>query len=260
MYDQRSHNLAWDPRPMNSFRDLVNVPSFVPRGPSLSLPQSPEMQPSDLEEDLPQILFKGAIIMVEQHSQAEDALNLIRHESIVGFDMEWKPNSAPGDDHPIALVQISGASVCLLFRINLLGSIPEALEDLLTSPSILKIGHTIDYNDGLKLKEQHGISLDNVVDIKEMAISRNLYPLGLKALTRSFLHCHLDKKHAVSDWEQEVLSRAQIQYAATDAWVSRAIYLKMMPPSKEAQLSHSFLQKWMKTTFDCPVCSREFKD
>ncbi|PRP72784.1 ribonuclease D [Planoprotostelium fungivorum] len=239
---------------------LLDAPSFIPRD-AVGSPSRLSLDMIQQEEDrLPQILFKGAIVMVEQLSQAEDALKLIAHETIVGFDMEWKPNLLPGDNHPIALIQISGVSVCILFRINLLGCIPNSLVELLTSHSICKIGHTIDHNDAQKLEEQHGITLHNVIDIKEIAITKNLYPLGLKALTRSFLHCYLDKKHAVSDWEQQILSRAQIQYAATDAWVSRAIYLKMATRSEDEVKSNNLLKKWMKTTFDCPICNREFKD
>eukprot|EP01117_Protostelium_nocturnum_P020371 TRINITY_DN9123_c0_g1_i1.p1 TRINITY_DN9123_c0_g1~~TRINITY_DN9123_c0_g1_i1.p1 ORF type:complete len:416 (-),score=110.96 TRINITY_DN9123_c0_g1_i1:205-1452(-) len=210
------------------------------------------------EQILPTILFRGEVFVIDQHYQVMSGLAMIKNEKILGFDMEWKPNLSEGEDNPIALIQISSFSICLLFRMNILGNIPPLLRDLLVNPSVTKVGHTLDLSDSLKLKEQYGIEMNNVVDIKEIAIQMNIYPLGLKALTRTFLRCYLDKKLAVSNWEEEVLSREQIYYAATDAWISRILYFKMTSQSIESENINAIIYKW--AIFGCAVCTKEFRN
>ena len=42
------------------------------------------------------------------------------------------------------------------------------------------------------------------------------------------LNIRISKAQQVSNWENPVLSKAQIDYAATDAWLCREVYLRLI--------------------------------
>jgi len=50
---------------------------------------------------------------------------------------------------------------------------------------------------------------------------------GLRNLAASLLGVRVSKKARLTNWEARTLTEAQICYAATDAWVSRELYLAM---------------------------------
>ena len=50
---------------------------------------------------------------------------------------------------------------------------------------------------------------------------------GLRSLTAIFLKQRISKGAQLSNWERSKLSRSQISYAATDAWISRELHLVM---------------------------------
>ena len=51
---------------------------------------------------------------------------------------------------------------------------------------------------------------------------------GLRSLAALLLGFRISKRAQVSNWAKPTLTDAQIQYAATDAWVSRDLYLHIM--------------------------------
>jgi ribonuclease D len=50
---------------------------------------------------------------------------------------------------------------------------------------------------------------------------------GLRKLSAIILGFRISKKQQVSNWEAPELTDAQLQYAATDAWVCYEIYKKL---------------------------------
>ena len=51
--------------------------------------------------------------------------------------------------------------------------------------------------------------------------------LGLRGMGALLLGFRISKKEQISNWGKGELTRSQIAYAATDAWVGREIYLHM---------------------------------
>ena len=51
--------------------------------------------------------------------------------------------------------------------------------------------------------------------------------IGAKKLSALVLGIRISKKQQVSNWEAKELSAAQLDYAATDAWICREIYLRL---------------------------------
>ena len=51
---------------------------------------------------------------------------------------------------------------------------------------------------------------------------------GLRGLAAYILRFRISKQAQTSNWNIKTLSKKQILYAATDAWVGRELYLKFM--------------------------------
>ena len=54
----------------------------------------------------------------------------------------------------------------------------------------------------------------------------------MKKLAANILGVRISKSQQLSNWEAEELSAAQQMYAATDAWVCREMYLKLLKSEK----------------------------
>ena len=55
---------------------------------------------------------------------------------------------------------------------------------------------------------------------------------SVKKMTAIILGFRISKTQQLSNWEAETLSEPQCKYAATDAWVCREMYLKLMKSEK----------------------------
>ena len=51
--------------------------------------------------------------------------------------------------------------------------------------------------------------------------------IGAKKLSALILGIRISKKQQLSNWETDRLSTKQIDYAATDAWICREIFIKI---------------------------------
>jgi len=204
-------------------------------------PQSPI---AGERKELMQVHFGGKIILVENHDEVAEAMNALHGEKLLGFDMEWKPNGE-GQDNPIALIQLASSTVCVLFRMLKLGFMPTKLRNLLVNRHVCKVGHTVDDSDALKLQQQYGVTCCNIIDVKEISREMGFFPLSLKALTADILGYYLDKTLAVSNWDFDQLTEEQKIYAATDAWVTREVFLQLTP--------------LMSPCMECQTCFKQFR-
>jgi ribonuclease D len=133
--------------------------------------------------------------------------------------------------HKVALIQISSADCCFLFRLNEHGIFP-ALVELMTNPEILKIGLSLhdDFHNirrRLKFEPQGFIDLQNIVGdygIEEMSLTKIYAILFCKKISKS---------QRLTNWEADCLTELQKRYAALDAWACLKIYEKLctMPKS-----------------------------
>jgi ribonuclease D len=67
------------------------------------------------------------------------------------------------------------------------------------------------------------------VDIGAIAQQANFRRHSLQALSALVLGHSICKAQQMSNWTRAKLSDAQITYAATDAWVSRELALRLLP-------------------------------
>jgi ribonuclease D len=178
-------------------------------------------------KELPIEKFEGEIILIDEAENAAKAFTEIALEKVIGIDTETKPAFKKGVFHKTALIQIATTKKVFLFRLNKIG-FPKALAQLLSNPQIEKIGIAV-IQDMKELRQQF-ISFESkeVVDLNILCKNMGFENIGAKNLSALVLGHNISKRQQTSNWETPVLSDAQMSYAATDAWICREIYLKLL--------------------------------
>lgn len=174
---------------------------------------------------LPRKSFNGEIIYVDSPEAFHKFFPEINGNKLLGFDTETKPSFKKGENNEVALLQLSTAEKAFLFRLNFIG-MPSPLAEILSDPNVIKAGVALrDDISGLqKLRDFEPAGFIDLQDyVKEFAIEDN----GLKKLVANILGFQISKRQQTSNWEHETLTEAQIEYAATDAWVCNLIYRRL---------------------------------
>ena len=65
------------------------------------------------------------------------------------------------------------------------------------------------------------------IDLQKYAETFGIESKGLNKLTAIVLKFRISKSQQVTNWENKVLTQAQMIYAATDAWVCYRIYREL---------------------------------
>ncbi len=167
--------------------------------------------------------YEGEIVLIEEEMGFREAIEEISSESIIGIDTETRPSFRKGVKYPVALIQIATRNKVYLFRINKAG-FNKKLVKILEDPDTVKVGIAV-HHDLDELKEFQPFEAENVVDLNTYCQEMGFISIGLKKLTALILGFRVSKRQRVSNWEAESLSPAQVNYAATDAWVCREIFL-----------------------------------
>jgi ribonuclease D len=100
------------------------------------------------------------------------------------------------------------------------------LLSILENPAVIKTGVAV-HDDMRFLNAVRPFRPASVIDLGEVARLNNVENRGLRGLAALFLGLRISKTEHCSNWGHGDLSPRQISYAATDAWISRALYLKM---------------------------------
>ena len=175
---------------------------------------------------LPLVSYDGPVTLVDSDRAIDSAVSDMRKESILGFDTESRPSFKKGQNYPVALVQLGGAERIWLFQVQKFEYF-QPLWDLLSDPDIIKAGVAIQ-DDIKKLQELHPFEPAGFVEIATMTQQAGILNTGLRSLAALLLNARISKRAQVSNWAKDVLTDAQIQYACTDAWMSRRIYMHML--------------------------------
>lgn len=169
--------------------------------------------------------YQGEIVLINEIDQANKALKELLKCDVVGIDTESRPAFKKGQYFPVSLVQLAGKEKVYLIRLLKTGPLP-LLKQLLENENILKVGIAI--HDDLKdLSKSLAHSANNIIDLNQFAQSKGFKSIGAKKLSALVLNIRISKAQQVSNWENATLSQAQIDYAATDAWLCREVYLKI---------------------------------
>ena len=176
--------------------------------------------------------FPGKIQVIDSvGSEFNRAITYLRSQKIIGFDTETRPTFSP--DQPrygVALLQLSGPDKAFLFRINKMG-MHRRLCNLLASEKVIKVGAAI-HDDILGLQRKHDFAPSQFVDLQKIVCEWGIRDKSVKKMAAIILGFRVSKTQQLSNWEAETLSEAQCRYAATDAWVCREMYIKLLNSEK----------------------------
>ena len=162
---------------------------------------------------------------INKQKDVAPAVQRLKGTKVLGFDTETRPSFKSGEAYPPALLQLASDREVCIFQLHQI-EFPNALNRLLANPDILKVGVAIGY-DVLKLLEVMKFCPSGFVELGEMASKLGIKNLGVRSLTALLFGFRLSKHARCSMWDTKKLSDIQINYAATDAWASREIYMKL---------------------------------
>lgn len=190
------------------------------------------ISPEEIEH-LEPMSFPGKIKVIE--STGLDFLRAVAYlksQKVIGFDTESRPNFAPHQPHyGVSLLQLSGSHRAYLFRIKMMGGIPKALRKILSDEKILKVGAAV--NDDVRgLVKNTDFAPKSFLDLQKMVWEYGIKDKSVKKMAAIILGVKISKAQQLSNWEAPVLSGAQQAYAATDAWICREMYLKLLASEK----------------------------
>ena len=177
--------------------------------------------------------FPGEIHVIDTLGEEfGKAVSYLKQQKIIGFDTETRPTFSPDQrSNGTALLQLSGAEKAFLFRIKQMGGIPRRLCAILANPAIVKVGAAI-HDDVHGLQKFVGFQPQNFVDLQKIGWEYGIRDKSVKKMAAIILGFKISKAQQLSNWEAEKLSESQQRYAATDAWVCREMYLRLMQSEK----------------------------
>lgn len=183
-------------------------------------------------EMLPHASFPGKIhVITEPGPELDHAIAYLRRQKVIGFDTESRPVFSPDQPHSgEALLQLSGKNEAFLFRLKMLG-LPARVASIMASPRIVKVGAAV-LDDLRGLKKYCPFKESNVIDLQKIVWEWGIRDKSVKKMAAIILGIRISKTQQLSNWEAPVLSESQQTYAATDAWVCREMYLKLLSEEK----------------------------
>lgn len=178
--------------------------------------------------------YRGVIELIETIDAVDAAVLEIRQETIIGIDTETKPMFKRGQKHAVALLQVATQAKVYLFRLNKIG-LPQNLAEVMADAKIRKVGIALK-DDFVALRSRTTFEPNHVVDLNTLCQENGFTSIGAKKLAALILGFRISKRQQTSNWEAETLSQAQMEYAATDAWICREIILKLKPTNGHGRI------------------------
>lgn len=187
--------------------------------------------PDEIQK-LDYVSFPGKIYVIDSvGAEFNRAIAYLRSQKVIGFDTETRPTFSPQQPrYGVALLQLSGRDKAFLFRINKMG-MHRRLCNLLADARIMKIGAAI-HDDIRGLQKKHDFAPAGFVDLQKIVWEWGIRDKSVKKMAAIIMGARVSKTQQLSNWEADSLSESQQMYAATDAWVCREMYLKLMASEK----------------------------
>lgn len=180
---------------------------------------------SDQINDLPLRHYAGPISIVSTAQDVAAAALYLRDEALLGFDTESRPAFRVGEQHPVSLLQLAGEEHVFLFQLQRIPDLAP-LFAILESQRIRKVGVAFQH-DVTQLQRLHPFTPRAFAEIGDLSRGLGVRNTGLRTLCAMFLGFRVAKGAKTTNWANQALTDAQVVYAATDAWVSRKLYVEM---------------------------------
>jgi ribonuclease D len=158
---------------------------------------------------------------ITDNNEAQHALRNLHLETIVGLDTETYWNVAANKSN-VSLVQIAPRAGEVLV-LDLLTVDVELLRPLIESPDVTMTAHNARFDEGMLI----GAGLRPVAFVDTLRLARSALRLPSYSLAGVVAHLfgiELDKSYQKSNWKRRPLTRAQLEYAAMDAYITLRVY------------------------------------
>lgn len=172
---------------------------------------------------MPQVMFPGDIYIIDSIYHVNEAINVLKHYDLVGFDTETRPSFRKGVVHKTALIQISTHQECFLFRTCKIG-VPEALAQYLTDPNYKKVGLSLHDDFKIMSKFANCCNPHGFIDLQDVVGEYCITDISLQKIYAILFGGKIAKGQQLTNWEAPELTPAQQNYGAVDAWACLKIY------------------------------------
>ena len=170
--------------------------------------------------------WSGPVHVIRSNERMTNAVEQLSLETILGFDIETRPAFNKGQKYLPSLLQLAGENSVYLFQLKHLG-LQEPLIKILADPAVIKAGVSLAH-DLRELKQLTPFTQAGFVGLGKMSKEKGIKNHGLRGLAAVVLGLRISKSAQTTNWAKNKLTQSQIRYAATDAWVGRELYLKLM--------------------------------
>lgn len=158
---------------------------------------------------------------IAEAEEARLALARFQTETLIGLDTETYWNANENRSH-VSLVQLA-PRVGEVVVIDALSVGAEIFRDIIESAEITMAAHNARFDEAMLVGE--GLKPAAFVDTLRLArTSLRLPSYSLAGVCAHLFGIELDKSYQKSNWRRRPLSRAQINYAAKDAYLSLRVY------------------------------------
>ncbi|MDX6766977.1 MAG: 3'-5' exonuclease [Candidatus Methylacidiphilales bacterium] len=195
----------------------------------------PEPQNAITKEELaslPLFRYEGPIHLIRSDEELARHIPDLRKEKVIGFDTETRPSFRRGQSYLPTVIQMATADAAYIIQLAEIQS-TGLINVILSSPDILKTGIALD-QDLVKLKERFPLAERSILDLGKIAARQKIAKTGLRNLAGLLLGYRISKQSQVTNWAAAELTPSQIQYAATDAWISRELFFALEQRFPEA--------------------------
>lgn len=175
---------------------------------------------------LPLVTFPGKIIVVLNEYEADRAVEYLLSCDVLGVDTETRPAFRKGNNHKVALLQIATCKECFLFRLNHLG-LPKSLLRLLSNKQVPMVGLSW-HDDLMSLHRREQFEPGWFIDIQDIIGNLGIVDKSLQKLYANLFGEKISKRQRLTNWEADVLTERQKEYAAIDAWACIKLYDEIM--------------------------------
>lgn len=175
---------------------------------------------------LPLVTFPGKIIVVLNEYEADRAVEYLLSCDVLGVDTETRPAFRKGNNHKVALLQVATRNECFLFRLNHLG-LPKSLLRLLSNKQVPMVGLSW-HDDLMSLHRRVQFEPGWFIDIQDIIGNLGIVDKSLQKLYANLFGEKISKRQRLTNWEADVLTERQKEYAAIDAWACIKLYDEIM--------------------------------
>ncbi len=174
---------------------------------------------------LPLKHYTGSIHLIDSDAKMRAAARSLGREKVLGFDTETRPAFKKGESYPPSLIQLAAADGVYIFQIRRINS-HKALAGILADRNVLKAGIGVS-EDIKKLNDILPFEPSGFIGLAGLAARAGIKNAGIRGLAALLFGFRISKQTQCSRWDAPALTRAQIVYAATDAWICREIYFAL---------------------------------